>query len=178
MSYKKKVMQRLYDTGPDIYHDRYFSIQREKYRFISSIIDSTNLLTLEVGIGTGIVYNVFQYLSRIIGLDISIRSLEYLLGRSAYPNLLLVNADAECLPFRDCSIQQIFSITVAQNLPSPKPFLTESRRVLSVRGRLIFSILRKKDCALYDAIRSIFPGADIVSYNDPIYEDLFFIIST
>lgn len=95
---------------------------------------------LEVGCGTG---RGLGYLSRraseVVGGDLSEDNLSY--ARAHYGDRVkLLILDACSLPFPDNSFDVVLSMEVIQYLPDLEGFLSESHRVLSMEGILIFCL--------------------------------------
>jgi len=88
---------------------------------------------LEIGIGMGADYIRFAEAGACaVGLDLSFRSLELAREnaktRRVVPRLL--NADAESLPFVDCSFDLVYSWGVLHHTPETEQALCEVHRVL------------------------------------------------
>ena len=171
-------MQRLYDSQPEFYHSRYKDIQLAKYNHLFELVDAKNSLTLDAGIGTGTILKASKSFSRLVGIDLSLRSLEFLQNKNVRDSLFLINADIENLPFKDHCFFQVFSITVGQNLPSLH-FLDEIKRILACSGQTVLSILRKKiPDGIETKLRKLFSCWQIDAVNDEQFEDNFFIIQS
>jgi SAM-dependent methyltransferase len=78
--------------------------------------------TLEIGGGTG---NLKEFLPDIVATDIQ------------YADWLDTVADAQRLPFRDGSFQNVVMFDVLHHLERPRLFLAEAARVLEPGGRVI-----------------------------------------
>jgi ubiquinone/menaquinone biosynthesis C-methylase UbiE len=93
---------------------------------------------LEVGCGTG---NILESLDskKTVGIDLS----KYLLQKTRQkniPNLQLINANGENLPFKDHCFNKAICSEVIEHVQNPQSLLTEIGRVLDSKGRLVISI--------------------------------------
>lgn len=96
---------------------------------------------LDIGVGTG--QSLAGLLTRfsdsaIIACDIALPMLKQCRQRHQCADILVCN-DAEQLPFKDNSIDLIFSTSTFQWCADVNPVLSECRRILSDDGALIFS---------------------------------------
>jgi len=96
------------------------AIYRDFYRRIMAA--SRPGLVLEIGGGSG---NLKQFATHVISTDIQLA-----------PWLDAV-ADAQALPFGDCTFDGIVMVDVLHHLEAPGRFLQEAQRVLRPRGRLV-----------------------------------------
>ena len=153
---KKKEIINDYNSSAEFYDKRYRAIQEEKYHIILENYDLIEKRILDIGCGTGLL---FEYIlnskenhnlqkSKFIAIDISWKMLlkfkKKLLKLKNKPNVLFVLSDIENLPFRNNSFNLIFSLTSFQNLPSILDGIRESLRVSTNDSTFKFSILRKK----------------------------------
>lgn len=89
-------------------------------------LDSNKDIIVELGCGRGALKNISH---KYIGIDISFQALKnYLSDKSC------LQADIQCLPFKDRSIPFIFSIAALEHLPFPEECLAEIDRVLKPGG--------------------------------------------
>jgi ubiquinone/menaquinone biosynthesis C-methylase UbiE len=87
---------------------------------------------LEVGCGTG--RNLPLYGTPVIGVDPCLESL--LKARRRAPDVPLVQASAEALPFRDGAFETVVSSLVFCSVPDPGKGLAEVGRVMTRDGQL------------------------------------------
>lgn len=90
---------------------------------------------LEVGCGTGRwVIELQPLVRRIVGLDYSFGMLQQ--GQLQDRELLLVDGDANHLPFPPASFDLILSVNALQHYTDQRAFITEARRLLRAGGAL------------------------------------------
>jgi len=130
---KREVAVKYDSLGGRIYDLRYSDEQGAKYdALLKTMTPGPDETALDIGCGTGLLAERLE--SRIIGLDISAVLISTALSRlrgkgSSY----LVLGDAETLPFRDSSSDQVYSVTLLQNVPDPLSALLEMKRVGRVK---------------------------------------------
>jgi len=90
--------------------------------------------TLEVGCGTGLNFSHYPSTVTVIGLDPHLSVLRA--ARRRAPQVLLVVATAEALPFRDGVFDTVVSSLAFCSVPAPELGLSEIRRVLTPGGQL------------------------------------------
>jgi len=151
---KKLEVMMKYNMTSKSYDELHRFEQYEKYdsikKYIVSLIND-NVLILDLGCGTGLLY---EYISNVcsksdayyVGLDFSINMLKLakrkiLKNGKIFSDLIL--SDAEYLPFRSKCFDAIFAFTVIQNIPCPRCFLSEIKRVVKKQGEAIVSIPKK-----------------------------------
>jgi ubiquinone/menaquinone biosynthesis C-methylase UbiE len=90
----------------------------------------------DLGCGSGVFTKLLRregYAS--VGLDISTRLVA--LGRSKFPDLELIEGDAENLPFDSESLDGVLLSGLVHHFPDPRRLITEVRRVLKPGGRFV-----------------------------------------
>jgi len=139
----KRDIKESYDAlGGRIYDIRYNEEQGKKYRIIFDRLSSSEEdLVLDIGCGTGLLFA--RIISTSVGVDLSINLLEKALERNKNGRIYLVQADAELLPFRDTVFDQIYSITVLQNLNNQLLGLIEVWRVSRKNSDIVVTGLKK-----------------------------------
>ena len=90
--------------------------------------------TLDLGCGTGRTLPLFPKEARAVGLDPSAEAMRR--ARKRAPDVPLVRASAQALPFRDGAFDTVVSGLVFCSVPDPAQALGEVRRVLRPGGRL------------------------------------------
>ncbi len=151
---KKLEVMMKYNTTFKSYDELHRYEQYEKYdsvkEYIISLIND-NVSILDLGCGTGLLY---EYVSNAcnkceayyVGLDISINMLKLakrkiLKNGRIFSDLIL--SDAEYLPFRSKCFDTVFAFTVIQNIPCPRCFLLEIKRVVKRQRTAIVSVPKK-----------------------------------
>jgi ubiquinone/menaquinone biosynthesis C-methylase UbiE len=98
---------------------------------------------LELGIGSGytiphLVHQGFE----VFGIDIHEKLPDLKKGYENL-NIFLIKADAQNLPFIDCSFDSLVAISLLEHLNEPEKTLIEIRRVLKEDGEISFGIPMK-----------------------------------
>jgi len=121
-------------------------------------------LTLEIGVGTGLVGAALQAGGRcVVGVDISVEMLQ----RARSRKLAVARADALALPFASGWVDDAYSVWVLHLVADPAAVLREVMRVLRPGGRYVTEltstydredddialILREMDRQLRDGLR-------------------------
>ena len=91
-------------------------------------------LTLDLGCGTGRTLPLLPAQTRVIAVDPSPHALAR--ARRRAPQVPMVIASAEALPFRDGAFDTVLSGLVFCSVPDPARGLSEVRRVLRADGEL------------------------------------------
>ncbi|MCX8188942.1 MAG: class I SAM-dependent methyltransferase [Nitrososphaeria archaeon] len=137
----KLTTMKHYNALAKGYNELYGEEQKLKINFILKELDlGEKNIILDIGCGTCILFeSIYNKDRTLIGIDISEKILREgwrkFKGKS---NIMLVQADADHLPFRNKIFDTIFTITLIQNLPNPKATLQEIKRV-SKKGALIIA---------------------------------------
>ncbi|MEM2999937.1 MAG: methyltransferase domain-containing protein [Candidatus Bathyarchaeia archaeon] len=143
-SQKRRIMRR-YDLTAQLYDARYAEEQKLKYRAALEQLRITgDSRVLDVGCGTGLLFNHVAGAETIVGADVSGKLLLQAKERArSLCNVHLVQADADHLPFRDDSFSAVFAFTVLQNMPAPLETLKEIKRVAEFTAPIAVSGLKK-----------------------------------
>jgi ubiquinone/menaquinone biosynthesis C-methylase UbiE len=164
-------MQR-YDLTAEMYEERYAKEQEQKYEAALKKVDVANCAVLDVGCGSGLFFrHVAAKAKVLVGVDISHKLLLKATEKAhSFQNVLVLQADADHLPFRDTCFDAGFAFTVLQNMPKPHETLKELKRVVKFRGNIVVTGLKKVFSlnTFIDVLRS--SGLNIVSFVDD--EDL------
>lgn len=151
---KHQIKDRYDQLGGELYDTRYTEEQNEKYKHFLTHLGWG--ISLDNGCGTGLFLPKTHEYS--VGSDISIELLREARKRlGEHQNL--VQADSENLPFRPNAFDNMISVTVIQNVPSPKAMVLESSRVTKPGGTLIFSSLKR--VYTEETFRELFKVEDI-----------------
>ena len=141
---KRRVMHR-YDLTADMYEERYTEEQRAKYRAALENVNVGGGVVLDVGCGTGLFFSqVAAQVSMVVGVDISRKLLLKAEDEAKkLSNVLVLQADADHLPFREGFFDAVFAFTVLQNMPKPSETLGELKRVAKLGGSVVVTGLKK-----------------------------------
>ncbi|MGB9925148.1 MAG: class I SAM-dependent methyltransferase [Candidatus Bathyarchaeales archaeon] len=136
---------RRYNLTAQLYDARYSEEQTLKYRAALEQLHITgDSRVLDVGCGTGLLFNHVAGAGTIVGVDVSGKLLLQAKERArSLCNVHLVQADADYLPFRDDSFSVVFAFTVLQNMPAPLETLKEIKRVAEFTAPIAVSGLKK-----------------------------------
>jgi ubiquinone/menaquinone biosynthesis C-methylase UbiE len=108
-------------------------------------------LTLEIGIGTGLVGAAPQAAGRrVVGIDISIQMLQRAKGRG----LSVARADGLALPFASGAVDDAYSVWVLHLVADPAAVVREVMRVLRPGGRYVMELT-----SIYDASTTRSPSS-------------------
>jgi len=130
-------MDRYYDEIAAGYDNLHKDEQEKKLKIIKGFIKpKASDILLDIGCGTGISS---QFNCKTIGIDPSMELLK--IAKHNFPEKMFIQAEAENLPLKDRSIQNIISLTAAQNFNSMQDAIDEMNRVRT--GKAAISILKK-----------------------------------
>jgi len=144
---EKRENIRHYDQQAAIYDIHYLGEQNAKIEDILNHMKlGLNELVLDLGCGTGFL---FQYIHKrvkfLVGIDVSQKALREAKKRAKnMSNIVLVRADADNTPFPDHIFDNVFVITVLQNMPDPMKTISETKRVGKPKAMCAITGLRKK----------------------------------
>jgi ubiquinone/menaquinone biosynthesis C-methylase UbiE len=141
---KRRVMQR-YDLTAEMYEERYAEEQKAKYKSALEKVDVAGGMILDVGCGSGLFFKeVAGQCEMVVGVDISRKLLLKAKKRAdGFENVLVLQVDADHLPFKEASFDVVFAFTVLQNMPKPAVTLKELTRVAKIGGRVVVTGLKK-----------------------------------
>ena len=141
---KRKVIQR-YDLTAEMYNERYSEEQKAKYKKALEVVNVADRVVLDVGCGTGLFFtHIAMNAQTVVGVDVSRKLLLKAKEQASFlPNVFVLLADADHLPFRSEFFDAVFAFTVLQNMPKPSATLNELKRVAKVGGRLVVTGLKK-----------------------------------
>lgn len=139
---KRKVMH-AYDVTADIYDERYSEEQHRKYCKVLESVDFVNAIILDVGCGSGMFFPEVAGKAKVmVGVDVS-RKLLLKAKNYVAKNVHVLQADADHLPFQECTFDVTVSFTVLQNIPKPAKTLQEMKRVTTKGGEIAVTGLKK-----------------------------------
>jgi len=143
---KKRSVMRRYDLTVHLYDMRYAKEQTEKYEAALESLKTGRLgRVLDVGCGTGLLFaHIANRAELIVGLDISKKTLlKAKQNTTNFPNVRLVQADCDWLPFQTGAFDHVFAVTLIQNAPKPVDTLNEIKRVTSEKAVVVVTGLKR-----------------------------------
>lgn len=147
---KKREVRRSYDLSATVYDAQYSEEQNAKIKAaLSRITLKKSHLVLDLGCGTGLLFeHIGRSVELLVGLDISSKILKEAKKRTQhFPTVALICADADSTPFPNGIFDDVFAITLLQNMPNPVLTLHEMKRV-SKRHSIIAVTGLKKEFSL------------------------------
>jgi len=144
---KKREVMHNYDSLAPVYDVQYAEEQNAK---IKAALNHINLkednLVLDAGCGTGLLFeHISGSVKLLVGLDISSKILEKAKKRAKrFPNVTIIRADADLMPFSKEVFDGIFAITLLQNTPNPILTLQEMKRVGKSPSIIVVTGLKKE----------------------------------
>jgi ubiquinone/menaquinone biosynthesis C-methylase UbiE len=141
---KRKTMQR-YNLTAAMYDERYAEEQKAKYKVALKNVKVTGAVVLDVGCGSGLFFQqIAAAANTVLGVDISHKLLlEAKEQARSFGNVMVLQADADHLPFKDGFFDRVFAFTVLQNMPKPSDTLLEVKKVAKQDGRIVVTALKK-----------------------------------
>lgn len=135
---------RRYNLTAEMYDARYCEEQEAKYK---AALDGLSLeagVVLDVGCGSGLFFrHVANEAKLVVGVDVSRRLLQLAKERAkTYPDVYLIQADADKLPFKQDIFTHVFAFTVLQNMPNPPKTLEEFKLVAQNDARIVVTGLK------------------------------------
>lgn len=142
---KKRDIIRRYDITADIYDLRYEQEQIEKYAAAMDSLKKKRFRhVLDVGCGTGLLFDHIEKAESIVGIDISRKTLLRAKIRAAdRPSIHLIRADADSMPVNTRVFSHSFAVTVIQNSPNPVRTLNEIVRVSRDNALVVITGLKR-----------------------------------
>jgi len=144
---KKRETMRHYDHIAQVYDAQYLEEQNAK---IEAALNNTKLsqneLVLDVGCGTGLLFQPAAKSAKlVVGIDASSKTLQEAKKHTKQlPNTAIIRADTDYTPLRNETFDQVFAITLLQNMPNPSETLGEIKRVGKPQSTIIVTGLKKK----------------------------------
>ena len=197
--HKKKKIIESYNSESynEIYDRRYKAIQFEKFEPFWQSLDEEQIMLMDYGCGTGLLWDFFNskiqnkeqsQKIRFISIDISKGMLILFkdklnftknLPKPHIKDVQLVCCDGEHLPFRSNHFKYIYAFTSLQNLPNLDLGLEEINRVKKESAIIAISYLKKKMSKeiLISILKKSFIGLQIELEETHTTEDWVFKIS-
>jgi 2-polyprenyl-3-methyl-5-hydroxy-6-metoxy-1,4-benzoquinol methylase len=107
-----------------------------RYVFACQFVQGRRVLDIACGSGYGTDYLKRNGATVVIGVDISPEACQR--AKSSYGADVVI-ADADRLPFRDCSFEVTVSFETIEHLSMPHDFLKQCVRLLKIGGKIIIS---------------------------------------
>ncbi|MFQ6064141.1 MAG: class I SAM-dependent methyltransferase [Candidatus Bathyarchaeia archaeon] len=146
--WKRKLEVMLHYNQTAVSYDAQYA--EEQNAKIRAALSDAHLredgLVLDMGCGTGLLFpNIADKARLLVGLDISPNLLRQAQKHAKqYPNIALVQADADHTPFKNQTFHTLFAITLLQNMPEPTATLEEMKRITKPEAVIILTSLKKK----------------------------------
>lgn len=109
-----------------------------RYAWVTVLTNGKNVLDVACGEGYG-SYLLAEEAHSVTGIDVDSEAVKHAQRRYIRPNLEFVQADALSLPVESGSIDIVVSFETIEHLDNHDALLTEFRRVLHPRGKLVLS---------------------------------------
>ncbi len=161
-----------YNATARIYDDRYSMEQGTKIGFLTNRLrPSRGALVLDIGCGTGKLFERLKGGPLCVGIDASIGMLREAKRKGTGAEVVL--ADAEHIPIKSGIVDYAFSVSVIQLLDKPGKGAEEILRILKVGGWLGVSALLKSFTG--EGLKELFRVADGEAYDSETMKDAFII---
>ncbi len=111
------------------------------YSFLSKTVEDKSTIIADLGCGDGVFLSrVIDEYPNLIGLDLSVKSLDYIRSYPTIKDVELINGDIEALPFGDDELPVVVCIEALEHLTDVEKGLEEIHRVLKPNGILIVTV--------------------------------------
>jgi ubiquinone/menaquinone biosynthesis C-methylase UbiE len=144
---KKRRAMRHYDQLAQVYDAQYSDEQNAKIEAgLNKTKLSQNEQVLDLGCGTGLLFqHIAKSAKSVVGIDVSSRILQKAKKRAEQlSNTAVIRADADYSPFQNQTFDQVFAITLLQNMPKPLETLKETKRVSKHQSIIVVTGLKKR----------------------------------
>ncbi|HVP41640.1 MAG TPA: methyltransferase domain-containing protein [Candidatus Krumholzibacteriaceae bacterium] len=143
---QKRSTIRHYDQTAETYDQQYMEEQNIKIATALKALTQPvgkNAVILDAGCGTGTFFpHIARKTKQTIGIDTSLKLLKKAKIK-AHPNVALIRADADFLPFKADIFTHVFAFTLIQNTPNPQGTMEEFKRVTHRNAILVVTGLKK-----------------------------------
>jgi len=143
---KKLRVIRDSDAMATGYDAQYGSEQAEKFEATLNLVKlEPEAVVLDVGCGTGLLLERIMGNSEfVVGVDFSRGMLRVAKEKlRLFPNVGLVCADSDFLPFCEGVFSNVFAVTLLQNMPNPMATCRELVRVAKKNALFVVTGLKK-----------------------------------
>ncbi len=133
-----KMLAMIYDKLAKFYDAAFAPFERRflsKWRAETLALLPRNASILELGAGTGANFQFYPKCKRAVSSEISSKMIE--IAKKKVNSNLLVQADAQSLPFGENEFDAAFATLVFCSIPDPELAFAELNRVIKPGGRLI-----------------------------------------
>ena len=148
VEYKLRLIS-YYDAISSSYDNLYGQEQKSKYDLIFKFINAHGVV-LDAGCGTGMLIERLgneEQVNYIVGIDISRKMVRKAKSKiSDNSKVDLIVGDCEYLPFRSSVFDNIYVITVIQNLYNRNRAIDSFIETLKSGGRIVLSLLKRDRC--------------------------------
>ncbi len=124
-------LAKFYDAAFAPFERRFLS----KWRIETFELLPADASILELGAGTGVNFQYYPNCLRAVSSEISLKMLE--IAKTKTDRNLLVQADAQSLPFDENEFDAALATLVFCSIPKPEKAFAELTRVIKPGGRLI-----------------------------------------
>ncbi len=128
----------IYDKFADRYDRAFAPLERiglKEYRKEALSLLPGDSSILELGAGTGANFEFYPESRRAVSTEISIKMIEK--AKAKVRTNILINADAQYLPFGPAEFDAAFATLVFCSIPKPELAFAELRRVVKPSGSVI-----------------------------------------
>jgi len=115
-----------------------------RYVFASSFCQGKEVLEAGCGVGYGSSFLLAKGAKKITGIDISDKAIGIAKHFYSKPNLELICADMQDIPFENSSFDVIISFGALDHVSDAKVAVREFKRLLRERGTLITSVMNRE----------------------------------
>ena len=139
----KKGNILFYNEIAEKYDLQYRKEQMKKYKAgLKTLCPLKESWMLDIGSGTGLLVEFIATDSNLISVDCSKNMIKQ--AKHKYGNKQdFVCADADNLPFRKQTFNNVFSFTLLQNMPNPEKTIVEMLRIAKQGSEIVLSVTKK-----------------------------------
>jgi ubiquinone/menaquinone biosynthesis C-methylase UbiE len=95
---------------------------------------------LDFGAGSGVfLYSLSKNFKKVYGLDVEVKSMNYIKNRFNLNNLHIIKNEGQSLPFQDNFFDIVYAADVLEHVENPEKIYKELSRIIKPKGYLIVS---------------------------------------